>query len=74
MQACGPYKLGSVDVRSHLVYSNNQPSSSIRAPTAPQTCWALEQHTDELARTVGMDPVEFRRRNLIQEGDRGPAG
>ena len=74
MQACGPYKLGSVDVHSYLVYSNNQPSSSIRAPTAPQTCWALEQHTDELARTIGMDPVEFRRRSLIDEGDTGPAG
>jgi CO/xanthine dehydrogenase Mo-binding subunit len=74
MHACGPYKLGAVDVRSHLVYSNNQPSGSVRAPTAPQACWAVEQHVDELAAAIGMDPVEFRRRNLIQDGDKGPAG
>jgi CO/xanthine dehydrogenase Mo-binding subunit len=74
MHACGPYKLGSVDVHSYLVYSTNQPSSSIRAPTAPQACWALEQHHDEVANAIGLDPVEFRRRNLIAEGDIGPAG
>ena len=33
----------------------------MRAPTAPQACWALEQHTDEVAAAIGMDPVEFRR-------------
>ena len=44
----------------------------MRAPTAPQACWALEQHTDELAAAVGMDPVEFRRTNCIDTGDEGP--
>ena len=53
MLVCGPYRLGAVDVRSSLVYSNNQPSASIRAPTAPQACWALEQHVDALARRSG---------------------
>ena len=42
--------------------------SSIRAPTAPQVCWALEQHMDELAAALGMDPVELRRRTLIENG------
>ncbi|MEO5677236.1 MAG: molybdopterin cofactor-binding domain-containing protein, partial [Usitatibacter sp.] len=74
MHACGPYKLETVDIHSYLNYTNNQPSSSIRAPTAPQVCWALEQHTDELANAIDMDPVEFRRRTLIAEGDIGPAG
>ncbi len=44
----------------------------MRAPTAPQACWALEQHTDEIANAIGMDPVEFRRRNCIDTGDEGP--
>jgi CO/xanthine dehydrogenase Mo-binding subunit len=74
MHVCGPYKLGTVDVHSYLVYSNNQPSSSIRAPTAPQACWAVEQHHDEVAKAIGLDPVEFRRRTLIADGDKGPAG
>jgi CO/xanthine dehydrogenase Mo-binding subunit len=72
MHAVGPYVVENVDVQSTLVYTNNQPSGSIRAPTAPQICWALEQHMDELADTLGLDPVELRRRTLIAEGDEGP--
>ena len=68
MHALGPYELENVHVESSLVYSNNQPSSSIRAPTAPQVCWALEQHMDELAAALDMDPVELRRRTLIETG------
>ncbi len=74
MHACGPYKLDNVNVEAFLNYSTNQPSSSVRAPTAPQTCWALEQHMDEVAMAIGMDPVELRRRALIEEGAEGPAG
>ena len=68
MHAHGPYELENVQIESSLVYSNNQPSSSIRAPTAPQVCWALEQHMDELAEALGLDPVELRGRTLIEEG------
>jgi CO/xanthine dehydrogenase Mo-binding subunit len=72
MHACGPYVLGTVNVHSFLNYSNNQPSSSIRAPTAPQVCWALEQHMDAIAKTIGMDPVALRMKTLIEEGAEGP--
>ncbi len=72
MHACGPYVLDTVNVHSFLNYSNNQPSSSIRAPTAPQVCWALEQHMDAIARTIGMDPVALRMKTLIEEGAEGP--
>ena len=72
MHACGPYVIEHVNVQSYLNYSNNQPSSSIRAPTAPQVCWAVEQHMDELAEALGLDPVELRRRTLIEEGAEGP--
>ena len=72
MHACGPYVIEHVDVDAMLVYTNNQPSGSIRAPTAPQTCWALEQHMDELADALGLDAVELRRRTLIAEGDESP--
>jgi CO/xanthine dehydrogenase Mo-binding subunit len=72
MHACGPYQIENVSVESYLNYSNTQPSGSIRAPTAPQVCWALEQHMDELARALDLDPVELRRRTLIEEGAEGP--
>ena len=68
MHAVGPYKIETANIESSLIYSTNQPSSSIRAPTAPQVCWALEQHMDELAEALGMDPVELRRHTLVEEG------
>jgi CO/xanthine dehydrogenase Mo-binding subunit len=72
MHACGPYVVENVNIESTLVYTNNQPSGSIRAPTAPQVCWAVEQHTDELAAALELDPAELRRRTLIEEGAEGP--
>ncbi len=73
MHVAGPYVSPNVFVESSLVYTNHQPSGSVRAPTAPQACWALESHTDEIARTIGMDPVDFRRTNTVEEGLEGPA-
>ena len=72
MHVHGPYKTRSAHVDAHCVYTNHQPSGSVRAPTAPQACWALEQHTDEVAAAIGMDPVEFRRTACIDTGDEGP--
>ena len=72
MHAIGPYRIPNIDVEARLAYTNHTPSGSVRAPTAPQTCWALEQHLDVVAARVGIDPVELRRRNLVQEGDEGP--
>lgn len=74
MHVAGPYKIPALHIESNLVYTNHQPSGSVRAPTAPQGCWALESHTDELARAVGMSPVDFRRKNLVATGDEGPVG
>ena len=74
MHALGPYKIDNVHVEASSVYTNHQPSGSVRAPTAPQACWALESHTDELATAIGMDPVEFRRLNAVDTGATGVAG
>ncbi len=74
MHVAGPYKVPNVHVEAHLAYTNHQPSGSVRAPTAPQCCWALESHTDEVAKAIGMDPVEFRRRNAVDTGAVGPSG
>jgi CO/xanthine dehydrogenase Mo-binding subunit len=74
MFAVGPYRIPNLDVTGEVVYTNTQPSGSVRAPSGPSACWALEQHHDVVAERLGLDPVEFRRRNLIAEGDTGPAG
>ncbi|MDX2381220.1 MAG: xanthine dehydrogenase family protein molybdopterin-binding subunit [Acidimicrobiia bacterium] len=74
LHSLGPYKIDNVHVESSSVYTNHQPSGSVRAPTAPQTCWALESHTDDVARAVGVDPVEFRLLNAIDTGATGVTG
>lgn len=74
MHVAGPYRVPNLHIDAYLAYTNHQPSGSVRAPTAPQACWALESHTDELAAAAGMDPVEFRRRNALQSGDVGAMG
>ncbi len=74
MHVAGPYRIPDLHVDAHLVYTNHQPSGSVRAPTAPQACWALESHTDELAAATEMDPVAFRRLNTVDSGDVGPVG
>jgi CO/xanthine dehydrogenase Mo-binding subunit len=72
MHACGPYVIENISIEAFLNYTNNQPSGSVRAPTAPQVCWGLEQHMDDVAKAIEMDPVELRRRTLIEEGAEGP--
>ena len=74
MHLIGPYAIPNVQMDAKLIYTNHQPSGSVRAPTAPQGCWAVESHTDEVAAAIGMDPVEFRRKNIVTSGGVGPAG
>lgn len=74
MHVIGPYRIENVDVDAFLTYTNTQPSSSIRAPTAPQSVWALEQHLNEVAAAIDLDPAEFRRRTLLVDDDATGAG
>lgn len=74
MHVAGPYAIENVHIDAHLVYTNHQPSGSVRAPTAPGACWAVESHTDELAKAVGMDAVAFRQLNGVDTGRVGPSG
>lgn len=53
------------------VYTNVPPAGAMRGYGAVQGAFGLESHIHEVARAIDMDPVEFRRRNLIQEGETG---
>jgi CO/xanthine dehydrogenase Mo-binding subunit len=68
-QAAGVYKVPNVLVDSTFVYTNTLPGGFMRAPGEPQGIWAIESHIDECAHKIGMDPAEFRRKTLIEEGD-----
>jgi CO/xanthine dehydrogenase Mo-binding subunit len=74
MMVVGPYRIPHLAIEGHSVYTNKISAGSVRAPTGPQVCWATEQHTDSLARAIGMDAVEFRMKNLVEKGDLGPTG
>ena len=74
MHLGGPYAIPNVELEAYLIYTNRQPSGSVRAPTAPQACWAIESHTDEIAHHLRLDPLELRRRNLLDAGRRTIAG
>jgi CO/xanthine dehydrogenase Mo-binding subunit len=74
MVAAGPYRIPHLKIEANVVYTTRTPAGSTRAPSGPQVCWALEQHTDALADRVGLDPITFRMLNLVDEGDEGPTG
>ncbi len=74
MHVAGPYVIPNIYIDAKLVYTNHQPSGSVRAPTAPQACWAVESHTDEIAAAIGMDALEFRRKNIVTSGSTGCVG
>jgi CO/xanthine dehydrogenase Mo-binding subunit len=68
-QCAGPYRVPNVRIDSTFVYTNNVPGGFMRAPGEPQGVFAGESHYDEVARRIGMDPVEFRLKNLIVDGE-----
>lgn len=63
------YKWPSFDIRGSEVLTHKPSIAAYRAPTAPQTTFAIDSHMQQIALALGLDPVEFRLRHLIQEGD-----
>ncbi|MGE5854481.1 MAG: xanthine dehydrogenase family protein molybdopterin-binding subunit, partial [Deltaproteobacteria bacterium] len=67
--AGGCYRAEHSRISVSRIYTNNLPGGQMRAPGEPQGFFAAESHMDCVARKLGMDPVEFRLKNLIEEGD-----
>ncbi|MGY4154704.1 CO/xanthine dehydrogenase Mo-binding subunit [Bradyrhizobium sp. USDA 4461] len=70
----GNYKLGSVRMVSRAVYTNTTPNGAFRCCNGVYNTFALERHTDEIAARIGMDPLAFRRRNVLGDKDLGATG
>ena len=66
--AAGPYDIENVEIDSFELYTNRPPAGALRGFGIPQLVWAYESHTDLIARELGIDPVEFRRKNILREG------
>jgi CO/xanthine dehydrogenase Mo-binding subunit len=67
--AAGPYRCENVDVRSFAVATNKVPTGAFRGFGSPQILFAVESQMDQLAEKIGIDPLEFRRRNILKVGD-----
>ena len=70
----GPYQVPNVHVDSYGVYTNNPPCGAMRGFGAVQACFAYESQLDKLAEALGMDPVDLRIRNVVEQGSVMPTG
>ena len=70
----GPYRIPHALVEQKMVYTNKIPCGHMRSPGDPQGAFANESQMDLVARRLGMDPAEFRRKNLMRDGDELPTG
>ena len=74
VRSVGPYRFDAVHVDSLGVHTNMPPSGSFRGAMSSQTTWAYESQVDAIARRMGKDPIELRRKNLLRSGDRFATG
>ena len=72
--AAGPYRAPAVRVEARVAYTNNPPTSAMRGFGAMQTVFAYESQIDQIARALGLDPVEVRGVNALRRGDSLPVG
>ncbi|MDP7210329.1 MAG: xanthine dehydrogenase family protein molybdopterin-binding subunit [Vicinamibacterales bacterium] len=68
------YRVENMRVDAYDVISNRPPNSAYRAPGATPVAFAMESVIDELADSIGMDPLEFRHQNVSRDGDLMPDG
>jgi CO/xanthine dehydrogenase Mo-binding subunit len=65
----GPYNIPNVKTDVYGVYTNHVPGAAFRGFGAPQALFMAETQMNKLAEKLGMDPVEFRLRNALKDGD-----
>jgi CO/xanthine dehydrogenase Mo-binding subunit len=66
--AAGPCDIDNISIGSYEIYTNRTPAGALRGFGVPQLVWAFESHTDLIARELGIDAVQFRRKNLLRNG------
>ena len=72
--APGPYRVDNVKINSTAIATNNMYTSAFRGFGAAQACIAYEAQMDEIAKTIGVDRFELRRRNFMRTGDTTATG
>jgi CO/xanthine dehydrogenase Mo-binding subunit len=72
--SAGPYNIPHVFIEEHMVYTNKIPCGHMRSPGDPQGFFANESQMDLVAKKLGMDPIKFRQKNFMHDGDIDPTG
>ena len=62
------YPCENVEADAYTVFTNKSVAGAMRGYGIPQAMWAVECHTEEVAAKLNMDPIEFRRKNLMPVG------
>jgi len=62
------YPCENVECDAYTVFTNKPVAGAMRGYGIPQAMWAVECHTEDVAAKIGMDPIEFRRKNLMPVG------
>ena len=70
----GPYDIENVSIDSLTVYTNKPFGTAYRGFGHVEVFWAVESHMDMVAAELGMDPVEFRMKNLLKAGSKTITG
>lgn len=65
----GPYRIRNYDVDAFSIATNKTPLGPYRGVARPAACFSIERTMDAIARDVGIDPAEVRRRNLVRSED-----
>ena len=68
----GPYEIENLVAEAFVVYTNKTMTGAMRGFGAPQVCFAYESHMDDIAKALGIDPLEIRLRNVLKEGSLSP--
>jgi len=74
IHAGGPYRCPNVRIRARATRTNTPPNGAFRGFGAPQTEFAAETHLNRIADSLGLSPLEIRRRNVYHVGDTTPTG
>lgn len=69
ISAWGCYRIPHLRIKGRCVYTNKVPAGHTRATGKIQTTWGIECTMDSVARQLGIDPYEFRKKNVLLRGD-----
>ena len=68
------YRCPAIDVQTFCAYTNQVPCTQTRTPGSPQVVFAFESQMEIIAKELGIEALELRRRNILHDGDANPMG